>query len=109
MKNVTITLDEDLAKWLRVEAAKAGKSVSRYVGEGLAEKRGRDTNRQLEALERFLSGPGYPGISKNLPSREELYAERLFRRHEHPVVRGGSKPVGKESAGKKVSRRARSP
>ena len=88
MKNFTITLDEDLAAWVRVEAAKVGKSVSRYVGDGLAEKRGRDVNRQLEALEKFLSGPGYPGVSKNLPSREELYAERLFRRHERPVVRG---------------------
>ena len=29
MKNVTITLDENLAAWVRVEAAKAGKSVSR--------------------------------------------------------------------------------
>jgi hypothetical protein len=109
MKNVTITLDEDLAAWVRVEAAKAGKSVSRYVGDGLVEKRSRDTIGQLEALEQFLSGPGYPGISKNLPTREELYAERLFRRHEHPAVRGGSQRVGKANAGKKMSRRARAP
>jgi hypothetical protein len=107
MKNVTITLDEELAAWVRVEAARAGKSVSRYVGDGLAEKRGREVNRQLEALEQFLSGPGYPGISKNLPSREELYAERLFRRHEYPAVRGGSQRVGKKKEGKSLPRRAR--
>lgn len=33
MKNVTITLDERLAKWARVEAAKAGKSLSRWIGD----------------------------------------------------------------------------
>jgi hypothetical protein len=39
MKNVTISLDEETAAWARVEAAKAGKSLSRYVGDMLAEKR----------------------------------------------------------------------
>jgi hypothetical protein len=107
VKNVTITLDEDLAAWLRVEAAKAGKSVSRYIGDGLTEKRSREVNSQLEALEQFLSGPGYPGISKNLPSREEIYAERLFRRHEHSPVRNRSERVGKDKTGKSMSRRSR--
>ena len=35
MKNVTITLDETVARWARVEAAKAGKSLSRWVGDHL--------------------------------------------------------------------------
>lgn len=38
MKNVTITLDEKVARWARIEAAKRQTSVSRMVGEMLAEK-----------------------------------------------------------------------
>ncbi len=37
MRNVTITLDEETARWARVEAAKLGTSVSRLVGEMLEE------------------------------------------------------------------------
>jgi hypothetical protein len=37
MRNVTITLDEEVAQWVRVEAAKRATSVSRLVGEMLRE------------------------------------------------------------------------
>jgi hypothetical protein len=32
MINVTISMDEETARWVRVEAANAGLSVSRWVG-----------------------------------------------------------------------------
>jgi hypothetical protein len=73
MKNVTISLDEETAAWARVEAAKAGKSLSRYVGDLLAERRGLTEQECLRILRGFLEGPGYPGISKDLPKRDELY------------------------------------
>lgn len=38
MRNVTITLREDVADWLRVEAAKSGASMSAFVA-GLLEER----------------------------------------------------------------------
>ena len=38
MKNVTITMEDAAAEWVRIEAAKRGSSVSRLVGEWLAEK-----------------------------------------------------------------------
>jgi hypothetical protein len=38
MKNVTITMAEDVAQWARIEAAKRNTSVSRLVGEMLTEK-----------------------------------------------------------------------
>ena len=38
MKNVTITVEDSVLEWVRVEAAKRGSSVSRLVGEMLAEK-----------------------------------------------------------------------
>ncbi len=38
MKNVTITVEDAVLDWARVEAARRGSSVSRMVGEMLAEK-----------------------------------------------------------------------
>ena len=33
MKNVTISMDEETATWTRVQAARANKSVSKYIAE----------------------------------------------------------------------------
>jgi len=74
MRNVTITLDEEVARWVRVEAAKRETSVSRMVGEMLQEKmRSEDAyemaRRQFFAVEpRLLRQEDGP-----LPSREELH------------------------------------
>ena len=90
MKNITLSMQDDLASWVRVEAAKAGKSVSRYLADTLAEKRGPAVT-QKESARRFLSGPGFPGVTKQLPSRTELYDEILLRRHQRAPLRPGSK------------------
>lgn len=38
MKNVAITLDEEVARWARIKAAEQDTSVSKLVGEMLREK-----------------------------------------------------------------------
>lgn len=38
MKNVTVTMEESVAEWARMEAARRNTSVSRLIGEMLAEK-----------------------------------------------------------------------
>lgn len=38
MKNVTVTMEEPVAEWIRLEAARRNTSVSRLVGEMLADK-----------------------------------------------------------------------
>jgi hypothetical protein len=38
MKNVTITVEDSALEWVRIEAAKRNTSVSRLVGEMLADK-----------------------------------------------------------------------
>jgi plasmid stability protein len=53
MKNITITLRDDIADWLRVEAAKADRSMSAFVAEMLEARMGRGAD-QLAALEHFL-------------------------------------------------------
>lgn len=86
MKNVTITLREDVAEWLRVEAAKAGSSMSAYVGNLLETRMGRGKD-QMAGLEFFLSGPGFPGVSADLPKRDDLYDREALHRHEHIDLR----------------------
>ena len=38
MKNVTVTMEDQVADWARMEAARRNTSVSRLIGELLAEK-----------------------------------------------------------------------
>jgi hypothetical protein len=72
MKNVTVTMEDAVADWARMEAARRNTSVSRLVGELLAEKMRHDDayeRAMREALE-FKSW----GASKGpYMSREEIY------------------------------------
>ena len=54
MKNVTITLDEKLARWARVRAAELDTSVSKLVGELLREMMAREQSYEID-MEKFLS------------------------------------------------------
>jgi hypothetical protein len=40
LRNVTVTLEEDVAQWARIEAARRDTSVSRLLGELLKERMG---------------------------------------------------------------------
>ncbi|HEX4956327.1 MAG TPA: CopG family transcriptional regulator [Thermoanaerobaculia bacterium] len=46
MRRITITLEEDVAQWARIEAARLDTSVSRLVGEMLKQKM--QTDREYE-------------------------------------------------------------
>jgi hypothetical protein len=100
MKNVTITLPDELAHRARVAAAQQDKSLSRFVAEMLAE-RCKGESDKLAVLEQFLNGPGFPGASKAWPGREALYAERedeLLRRYKSSRLRGRSRRAGEAAA-----------
>lgn len=102
MKNITITLPDDLARRARVAAAKQDKSLSRFVADLLEERCDAEADKaeKLAVLLKFLDGPGFPGASKAWPGREVLYAERedeLLRRYQSAGLRGGS--VGPREAG----------
>lgn len=80
MRNVTIKLDEETAEWVRVQAAQRQTSVSRLVGDLLAQQM-RASRRYESARQWFrerklrpLSQPGeaYPG-------REDLYDRSSIR------------------------------
>lgn len=73
MANVTITLEERVLGWIRVAAARRGTSVSRLVGELLAEQMAREEGYQ-DAMRRFLARE--PVALKTVgryPARDELH------------------------------------
>ncbi|MFZ0866698.1 MAG: hypothetical protein WAU76_04170 [Candidatus Sulfotelmatobacter sp.] len=59
LRNVTVTLEEDVAQWARIEAARRDTSVSRLLGELLKERMGRPSGKSpvSDAAER-LAGFG---------------------------------------------------
>ncbi|MBW8878514.1 MAG: hypothetical protein JF614_26440 [Acidobacteria bacterium] len=80
MRNVTITLEEEVALWVRIEAAKQETSVSRLVGEMLRELMQTGAAYE-EARRQFFSVAPQPlGASgAPLPSREEVHDRASFR------------------------------
>lgn len=76
-KNVTITLDEETARWARIEAARHDTSVSRYVGELLREKM-EEGDAYRSARQRFLDRGPYlePKEGRTLPRRDEVHDRR---------------------------------
>ncbi|OYW63597.1 MAG: hypothetical protein B7Z32_10930 [Hydrogenophilales bacterium 12-64-13] len=75
MKNVTITLDERVAEWSRVWAARHQTSVSRMLGELLAEKMAQE-EQYTEAMQAWLAaapGHGLGEAGGPYPTRESLH------------------------------------
>ena len=71
MKNVTVTLDEETARWARIEAAQRDVSVSSLLRDLLREHMG-SRESYAGAMERYLSRePGTLGGPR--ASREELH------------------------------------
>ena len=73
MRNITITLKEDVARWLRVWAAEHDTSVSRFVGRLVEERM--NGERQYEQSKRsFLASQPRPLKRTGIyPSREEVH------------------------------------
>jgi hypothetical protein len=80
MKNITITLDEETAAWVRVHAAEENKSVSRLVGE-ILQSRMKDRREYQRAMRRYLSKPPFDlgGEPEKYPTRDELYDRTRIR------------------------------
>jgi len=80
VKNITITLDDEKAAWIRIHAAEEGKSVSRLVGEFL-QSRMKDRREYQRAMRRYLAKPPFDttGAPAHYPTREEI--------HDRPRIR----------------------
>ena len=79
MKNITISLDEEVARWVRVWAAEHDTSVSRFVGDLLRARMAGERGYE-RAMKAFLArGPKVLKTAGCYPDREELHERAVFR------------------------------
>jgi hypothetical protein len=72
MKNVTITMEDKVAEWARLEAARRNTSVSRLVGELLAEKMRHDDSYE-RAMREALAFKSWGSSDGRYPTREQAH------------------------------------
>jgi hypothetical protein len=95
MKNVTITLPDDLVRRARVEAAKADKSLSRWISK-MVERELSGVGEQRAGLEALLDLPLLPlSEDGHLPPRSEYHTREILRRHERDRLHPRSKRAAK--------------
>ena len=75
LKNVTITLTEEVAKWARTKAAEQNTSVSKLVGRMLEEKM-RQTDEYWTAYEQLKRIKPIPGFDASKRMTREQANER---------------------------------
>ena len=72
MKNVTVSMEESVADWARIEAARRNTSVSRLVGEMLAEKMRHDDAYEM-AMREALEFRSFGTSTGPYLTRDEIY------------------------------------
>lgn len=79
-RNVTITLEPEVARWVRVAAAEREMSVARFVGELLRQQMAREAG-YAASMESFLAWKPRPLRAKGeaYPSRDELHDRQVLR------------------------------
>ena len=74
MKKVTISLPDDLARWLRVRAAADGRSVSEWIADLFAKTKRRDDEYEIARKEFLAVKPRkMEWVDGRKPTREELH------------------------------------
>ncbi len=74
MKNVTVTMEDSVAEWARLEAARRNTSVSRLVGEMLAEKMGHDDAYERAMSDWLTRDRRWRSDGRPYPGRDDTYA-----------------------------------
>ncbi|HSW06276.1 CopG family transcriptional regulator [Aquabacterium sp.] len=73
MKNVTVTMEDSVAEWARMEAARRNTSVSRLIGEMLAEKMRHDDAYERAMNEWLSRERSWKSDGSAYPSREATH------------------------------------
>jgi hypothetical protein len=76
LRNVTVTLEEEVAQWARVYAARRDSSLSRVLADMLRERMGEEDNYE-KAMRRALARKPFLKTDGRYPSRQELHDRRL--------------------------------
>jgi hypothetical protein len=80
MKNVTITLDEEVARWARIRAAERDTSLSRLIGEMVRERMLDEAEYQTSMDNYFAPSPRkLKKEGEKYPGREELHERQDLR------------------------------
>ena len=91
MKNITIALPEDTARWVRVRAATEDRSVSRWLAE-LIEGMRRSEDEYDVAMKSFLARKPQKlqWVDGRRPTRDEIYDRPVLRWDRRPASDGAS-------------------
>lgn len=79
LRNLTITVDETVARWARVWAARHHTSVSRLVGEMLKERMREDEGYDVAMRDYLAVKPASLKKAGKYPTRDELHDRRDLR------------------------------
>ncbi len=78
LRNVTVTLEEDVARWARIEAAQKEMSVSRLLGEMLKERMVENDDYE-KAMRRALARKPFLKTDGKYLSRQEAHDRAHLR------------------------------
>jgi hypothetical protein len=78
LRNITITMEEDLARWARIEAARQDTSVSQLLA-GLLRQRMLEDDSYEQAMRRALARKPFLKTDGKYLSREEVHDRSRFR------------------------------
>ena len=79
-RNVTVSLEEEVALWARLEAARRDTSVSRLLGDLLKEQMSRERRYEKAMRAALTRAPFLHGDARYL-TRDELHDRARLRRH----------------------------
>ena len=79
MKNVTISLDQEVARWARIAAAENEMSLSRFVGEVLRERMQHLVEYERCMRDYLAIQPSGGSGGRPLPGRDELHGRTSLR------------------------------
>lgn len=80
MRNVTISMTEELARWVRIQAAEHDVSVSRYIRDLLAASMERARAYEAAKRRNLARPPKNIGSGEPYPERGELHDRAQLRR-----------------------------
>jgi hypothetical protein len=78
LRNITITLEESVAKWARIQAASNEVSVSRFLA-NLLKERMKENEEYEAAKQRALARESLPKSDGRYLTREEVHDRTRFR------------------------------
>ncbi len=86
LRNITVTLEEEVARWARLEAARQDTSISRLLG-GILKDRMVEEDSYERAIRRALARKPFLKTDGRYLSREEVHERADLRGYERPHLR----------------------